>query len=244
VTRTNVYVDAGGPPEIDRIVPSGDPAAPITPNVALTIIGSGFGTKASDVQVLIDGKEIPTTSVTQTQIDLALPALSAGTHGLQVARPRFMGTPATRHQGLLSNLVPLVLRPVIDTSPGNEPRVFFVFTSPADPNDDPPPDPITGEVSGHLQVTVNPAVTNGQNVLLYLNERQTVPGPTARAYTVPVETSSITTPANTVVARFRRVVAGTYLIRIQVDGATSALSVNPDPNDPRFNGPLLEVTTP
>lgn len=158
VTSANVYVDAGAPPEIDSLVPAGDLTAPITPNGALSILGSGFGTAASPVQVLIDGAPVATTNVTPTQIDLTLPDLTAGTHGLQLARPRLMGTPPAPHQGVLSNLVPLVVQPVIDLSPGNAPTVFFVFTSPADPDDDPPPEVIDGVtvVSGHLQVTVNP----------------------------------------------------------------------------------------
>jgi hypothetical protein len=244
VTTTNVYVDAGGPPEIDRVIPAGDPAAPITPHLALSIVGSGFGSAATDVQVLIDGSEVATTDVSPTAIDLTLPDLPAGTHGLQIARPRFMGTPPTRHQGLLSNLVPLVLRPVIDTSPGNAPTVFFVLTSPSDPDDDPPPEVVDSVtvVSGHLRLTVNPSVNPGQTVVIYLNERQLVSGTSARAYTVPVDLDPGAGSTTVVVARFRRVVPATYMIRIQVDGATSALTI--DPTSGMFGGPLVEVPTP
>jgi uncharacterized protein YfaS (alpha-2-macroglobulin family) len=36
--------------------------------------------------------------------------------------------------------------------------------------------------------------------------------------------------------------AGTYLIRLRVDGAESALQVDPDPQNLAYIGPLLEVT--
>ena len=244
VTSTNVYVDAGAPPSIDSLVPAGDLSAPIVPNAAVSIIGSGFGTSASNIQVLIDGRPAATTNVTPTEIDLTLPDLSAGTHGLQVARPRLMGTPPTPHQGLLSNLVALMIQPVIDLSPGNAPTVFFVSTSPSDPNDDPPPEVIDGVtvVSGHLQLTVNPPVNQGQTVVITLNSLPSDSPPSSLSYTLSVDTSPFASPAATLVTRFQRVVPGTYLIRIQVDGASSALTV--DSGTGFFSGPTVEVTTP
>ena len=244
VTSTNVYVDAGAPPTIDSLDPAGDLSEPVLPNAAISILGSGFGTSASNIQVLIDGSAAATTNVTPTQIDLTLPDLAAGTHGLQVARPRQMGTPPTPHQGLLSNLVPLVIQPVIDLSPGSAPTVFFVFTSPSDPDDDPPPETIDGVdvVSGHLQVTVNPPVNQGQTVVITLNSLPSDSPPSPLSYTLSVDTSAFATPEATLVARFKRVVPGTYLIRLQVDGSSSALTV--ESGTGLFSGPTVEVTTP
>src|SRR4029453_7741166 len=37
VKITNVYVDAGGPPQIDRVFPQGDPTGPIIPNATLLV---------------------------------------------------------------------------------------------------------------------------------------------------------------------------------------------------------------
>ncbi|HLK88348.1 MAG TPA: DUF4255 domain-containing protein [Polyangia bacterium] len=242
VTTTNVYVDAGVPPTIDSLDPAGDLSAPILPNAAISILGSGFGTSASNIQVLIDGVAAATTNVTPTEIDLTLPDLAAGVHGLTVARPRQMGTPPTPHQGLLSNLVPLVIQPVIDLS--TPPEVTFVFTSPADPDDDPPPETIDGVfvVSGHLHLTVNPPVNQGQTVVITLNSVASASPPSPLSYTLSVDTSGFTSPQTALVARFKRVVPGTYLIRIQVDGSSSALTV--DPGTGLFDGPTVEVTTP
>lgn len=78
-------------------------------------------------------------------------------------------------------------------------------------------------------------------MVITLNALPSIPGPPL-SYTVPVDTSSIVTSSPTVVTRFRRVVPGTYLIRIQVDGASSALTV--DSSTGLFDGPTVEVTSP
>jgi hypothetical protein len=241
VKIANVYVDAGGPPVIDSVFPTLDVTGPVKPGAALSIAGRGFGTTPSDVQVVLDGNEIPTTSVTPTLITLALPAaLPAGTHRLQVARPRLMGSPPEPHQGLLSNSAAIVLQPAVASS-----SVFFVFGDPSDPTDDLPPEIIDGVtvVSGHIQVTVTPPVEARQQVAILLNELQVTAGPTARAYTVPVAArDEASPPSTTVTAQFRRVVPGTYLVRVQVDGATSALDA--DPATGRFATPFVPVPLP
>jgi hypothetical protein len=244
VKTTNVYVDAGGPPEIDSVVPQLDPNAPITPEAALFINGHGFG--SGDVHVVVDGVEVTTPlDVTPTRIGFTLPPLHAGTHGVQVARPRLMGSPPTPHQGLLSNLVAFVLAPQFVST---DVSVQFVFTSPADPDDDPPPEVVGPDtlVSGHLVITnLNPLVGQRQAVVVFLNE---LPAPgsagTARAYTLPVDAPPSSAPAesNTVSVKFKHVVAGVYLVRLQVDGATSALVS--ESGTGRFIAPSVDIEAP
>jgi hypothetical protein len=241
VKTTNVYVDAGGPPQIDRVFPQADPTGPIVPGATLLVVGRGFGNSVTDIEVVLDGDHIAPLTVSPTQLTFALPAsLEAGTHSLQVARFRLMGSPPTPHQGLLSNRLPLVLLPAVVSS-----QVTFVFGSPSDPDDDPPPEVIDGVtfVSGTLTVFVTPDVGRRQTVVVFLNELPgSVSPPSGRAYTLPVEARKETDPTDRVAVRFRQVAAGDYLVRVQVDGATSALAA--DPTTGLFISPFVTVPIP
>jgi hypothetical protein len=242
VKTTNVYVDAGGPPQIDRVIPEADPTGPIVPGATLLVIGRGFGNSLTDVEVVLDGDRIAPTAVTPTQIAFTLPAdLPAGTHSLQVARSRMMGSPPTPHQGLLSNRLAVVVLPNVVSA-----SVFYTFGSPGDPTDDPPPDEVDGDtlVSGTLTVGVSPLVGPRQTVVVFLNELPgSVSPPTGRAYTLPVEgRPPESAPAASITVRFRRVVAADYLVRVQVDGATSSLET--DPVTGEFSGPTVTVFIP
>ena len=98
-------------------------------------------------------------------------------------------------------------------------------------------------VSGHLTIAnVNPRVGRRQNVVVYLNELQAPNATvTGHAYTLPVPGRPSTAPddSDTVVVQFRSVVAATYLVRMQVDGATSALI--PATADGQFTSPTVVV---
>jgi hypothetical protein len=153
-----------------------------------------------------------------------------------------MGTPPTPHQGLRSNLVPFILAPQFTSA---DVSISFVAGSPTDPNTDPPPVVVGADtlVSGHLTIAnINPRVGQRQNVVVYLNELQ-APGATVtgHAYTLPVGGRPTTAPpdSDTVVVQFRSVVAATYLVRLQVDGATSALV--PATAGGQFSAPTVVV---
>ena len=231
VTSTNVYVDAGAPPSIDSLVPAGDSERAHRPERR----GVHHRQRLRDERVQHPGadrrqRRSATTNVTPTEIDLTLPDLSAGTHGLQVARPRLMGTPPTPHQGLLSNLVPLVVQPVIDLSAGNAPQVFFVSTSPVRSGRR---SPAGDHRRGHGRVWPPPA--DGEPRRSIRGRPWSSPSTPCRRIRprrrCPTRSRSIRArsrrPEATLVARFKRVVPGTYLIRIQVDGSSSALTVDP-----------------
>ena len=74
--------------------------------------------------------------------------------------------------------------------------------------------------SADVTVDLRPDVGVDQRVLLLLNE-QTATDPDA--YTFPA--TPLTADSGTVVFPVRRVRAGTYLVRVQVDGAESRLDV-------------------
>ncbi|MGB5712370.1 MAG: hypothetical protein WBM44_15840, partial [Waterburya sp.] len=93
-------------------------------------------------------------------------------------------------------------------------------------------DPNNGNV---LTVPVSPIVGSNQRVILLLNQLPTGDSADAnlRAYTFvapsrDADTSAIAIPVF-------NVQAGEYLIRLQVDGAESLLTVDSDPDSPTFN---------
>jgi hypothetical protein len=81
--------------------------------------------------------------------------------------------------------------------------------------------------AGSLRIAFDPRVGRDQRVTLVLNEINMAPGAVTHAYTFNapasnglaagvVDTAAIEIP-------FSRVVAGTYVVRVQVDGAESIL---------------------
>jgi len=78
-------------------------------------------------------------------------------------------------------------------------------------------------------------------VVAFLNELQLVSGTTARAYTLPLDKRRDTDAPNQVTIKFKRVIAGTYLVRIQVDGAASSLVSDASG---RFVSPTVVVPIP
>jgi len=241
VKITNVYVDAGGPPVVTEVGPQADLTAPIAVGIPLVINGRGFGSDVDDVRVVLDGLEIAPLSVLPNQLVFTLPTdTAAGTHSLQVARRRLMGSPPVPHQGLLSNRLALVLAPTL-----SNPQVSFVFGSPADLTDDPPPETVGPDtfVSGRLTIDVSPAIGQRQVVVIFLNELQTGSDPPpARAYTIPADGRTDPTPLTSITVKFRRVLAAVHLIRVQVDGVTSALVS--DPTTGKFIAPTVEIPIP
>jgi hypothetical protein len=93
-------------------------------------------------------------------------------------------------------------------------------------------------------VAVAPNVGPRQTVVIFLNELPgSVSPPTDRAYTLPVPgRKESDPPAPSVSVRFRNIAIGFYLLRVQVDGATSALVS--DPTTGLFIDPVVEVHLP
>jgi len=225
----NVYIETLGPPVVEEVVSAGDPDAPLVTGSTVQVLGSGLAADGS--LVFIDGEELaaPLTEVTPTRISFVAPtSLGAGTHGLQVVRVRNMGTPPAPHIGSSSNLAPFVLHPTVTGLATQNIQTSVV-------------NGVT-MVSGTIVVTVQPNVGRRQRVVLTLNERQTTPQPTARSYAITVASRPDTDPdtSPTINVPFQGVVAGAYLVRIQVDGAASPLGL--DAQGQFFDSP--QVTLP
>ncbi len=148
--------------------------------------------------------------------------------GLQVIHRLQMGVdqandPLNWHRGVESNVAAFVLRPVISNPTVN---------------------------AGALAVTLEPVVNRIQRVVLLLNEFSAAarqPGaPAARTYSIVAKTADqtwknaagqvVTDPTkaadtdstDTITFALTGVAAGTYLLRVQVDGAESELQLGPD----------------
>ena len=212
-------------PVVTRVVADADPTGPILPGTVLRIEGrqlrgtSGTRLRIDDVDV-----PVPDEALTGTRITVALPAgTRAGVRSLQVVHPRLIGTPPVERSGAESEAAPVVVRPV----------VAGVVDAVRD-----------GEVPV-LTVPVAPAVGRTQRVLLSLNEHHPPADRAARAYTFvaaplapPAPGQPVPESATSVTIRAPGVLAGTYLVRLQVDGAQSVLAVG---EDGRFDSPRVAV---
>jgi hypothetical protein len=92
-----------------------------------------------------------------------------------------------------------------------------------------------------LTVPVTPPVVAGQRVGVLLNQTGTPAGQTPRSYAFAAY-GAVTGPEVTISAP--GVEAGTYLLRVQVDGIASALAADLDPRSPAFDqytGPKVVI---
>jgi hypothetical protein len=198
VIAPNLYVVPFRSPYISRVV-SAD-GKPVTS--ASTILIQGTHLMSPNTFVFIEGQEFTPTAITDTQLTLPIPAgLHAGVKGLQVLQKLDMGTPAVTHRGFESNVAPFVLCPTVSSA-----------TALSAPN---PP--------GGTNVTVKlvPNIGVGQRAVLLLNQ---VSGATPAAFSSPATVAAA--DSNQVVLNIDNVSTGSYLVRIQIDGAESLLTVN------------------
>lgn len=189
----------------------------VTTGSQLTLKGQNL--KADLVSVDFETVTASPDSITDSQILVTVPTgLLAGINRVQVIHPLDFGTPLEPHQGFESNVMPFVLRPHII----------------------PPVTAGSGASAGtvEVRVQVNPVIGKSQWVVMRLNE-QTSNTPAA-AYTAISERRDQDSSA--IALTFSSVKAGTYLVRLQVDGAESLLDV--DSNDRYTGTPNVTITCP
>ena len=189
--------------------------------------GSGVTT------VLFGSIEATPTSITGSQITVPLPAgVQAGAQSVQVVQSLLLGGPPVPHNSVESDPVGFLLQPRILDSSG-----LNLQGTGSDPR------------SGELQIDLDIAVGASQTVLLMLN--QLVPAasppqaPAAYSFPVPPRISlksppSVSpAPTTQLTVPFSGVVAGTYLIRVQVDAAQSPLT---QASGGGFDGPQVTIS--
>jgi hypothetical protein len=211
VRLRNLYIETFREPVVEEVVAAAGDEEPILAQTSIRVRGEQL--RGDTTALIVGGQEVVPTSVTDTEILATLPAgLRAGPQGLQVVHRRLMGTPDQPHRGVESNVVPFVLVPEITKTGGN----YNVSVGPVTT------ETINGQTvhSADVTVKVKPQVGKEQRVLVLLNEL-TATDPDA--YSFPV--TPLTADTATLVFPVRRARPGTYLVRVQIDGAESRLEL-------------------
>ncbi len=166
---------------------------------ASTLLVQGTHLRSANTLLLIEDQQFTPASISDTQLSLPIPGtIHAGVKGVQVLQPMDMGTPATAHRGFESNIAPFVLCPTVSAA-----------TAAA---------AATGtDVTVHL----TPNIGVGQRAVLLLDNVSVTP---RQSYASPAVVSSV--DADSIVINITNVPTGTYLVRVQVDGAESLLTLN------------------
>jgi hypothetical protein len=200
-------------------IPTIDRIEPPIAAQSSTITVHGSGLAGPGTKVRIAGTLIPPSpnDLNDDVIRVALPAaVRAGVNLVQVVHEVALGDP-----------------PVIHPGAGAESNVAALVVTPQITT----ATPVTVPRGAPLTLGVAPAVGVDQRVAVLIGEqRLEVQLPTAGG---PPTTQTITVAVPAAVA------TGTYLLRVDVDGAVSPLVVDADPGHPTFQqfiGPLVEVT--
>jgi len=201
VEARNLYVLPSGQPLIDRVVvqtAAGEPLDAIEPSVTLLIQGTRLRGDVTRVRI---GSTVITPLVADTgntqikvNLDPLLPAdLRAGVQPLQIIHELMLGTPAVAHTGTESNVIPLVIHPLI---------IAVSSTT------------VVGPRVVTVTVTTDPVVGKDQRAVLMLNV-ETDPASSTFVSTRRVADTDI---LDFDVGDFP---AGTYEVHLQIDGAMS-----------------------
>ena len=215
-------------PIIQTINSRATPADPIVSGqpilAGFQLVLEGFDLRGEETQVLVGGILVPSneTIVNDSQIIATIPASTpAGVTGVQVVHKTLLGSPPVPHRGVESNVAAFVLQPRIET----------IGTSNLQSS---------GNLrSANINLTVKPAIGDTQRVVLLLNEFLPILSPPPDVDVVPEAYSFVAPtrrplspptsppgPSENITIPIKGVKAGSYLMRIQVDGAESPLQTN------------------
>ncbi len=205
---------------VESILNYADVTAPIVSDDTILIKGSAF--PGENVKVRIGNSLVTPTILTDRELTLDLAdvptdSLRPGVQGLQVIKQLPMGIAQTTggsplaHTALESNVAAFVLRPTIVGDP----------------------DVDTTDGATTFTVTVSPTVGASQRAVLYLNQTS---APGTAAYTLTATPRS--EDGTTLEFVMNDLDLGTYLIRVQIDGAESLLTLD---SDGKYDGPTVEI---
>ena len=233
VRERKIYAVPFRRPTIERVMSQAGGGAPASDQPILAgqnLVLVGHGLRGDDTLVQIGGLEVfpADDRVEDARITFPLPAgLRAGVQGVQVVQRTLMGSPPVPHAGASSNLAAFVLRPRITAAVADIEDTVGQFNW------------------GTAEVSVEPAVGAEQRVALLLNELNPPAGRAPRAYNIAApfgyDLSPPTTPpdeTNDLSIPLEGVATGTYLARVQVDGAESPLEADASGS---FSAPTLTI---
>ena len=230
VRARNLYVVPFKQPVVEQVRSQTAPGDPVLEQPILAghlLVVRGQNLRGEETLLKVSGVEVTPApeDISDTQVVAPIPAgLPAGVQGVQVVHRLLMGSPPVPHRGVESNVAPFVLRPrlVAPVAVANVQGAGSELRA------------------ADLTVVVEPEVGATQRVVLLLNEFQTPaspPGavaPPAHSYSIAAPTrlnlqSPPTSPpaaASSITVPVSGVRAGSYLVRIQVDGAESPLGAD------------------
>jgi hypothetical protein len=228
VRERRLLVETLRQPVITTVTAAGGPGEPIVLGTTVRLVGQRL--QGALTRVRLAGQEVTPEMVSDTEIQFPLSApavdtstLFAGVTGVQVLHPFLVGAPPVPRAGVESNVAPLVLRP----------RLFGVDAGLVEVKG--------GLASATLTLSVGPLLGAKQRAFLLLNP---LPGSTtATAYNFLVPT--LTDDTDTVDVPVSGVEPGVYLVRLQVDGAESPLTIDTAPASPTFGqytGPTADLS--
>lgn len=214
VLRRGIFSGLADPPKLASIAPLITPRTVQGARARLTLTGAQLSGQVTRARIDTD-EPVPVVSATNGEVVVAVPdALRAGIHAIRVlVAHTFQSGDTTRRFELESNALPFVLEPFITTA-----------------------SPIAAAVGGAIEIAVEPALAPRQQVRAIVGNvsiRWTTPLPGPG---VPAEHASfeVTLPPE--------VEAGTWPLRVEVDGATSSLVDPPEGAPPdAVPSPSVEV---
>ncbi len=214
-----LYVRPFAEPLVEKVYSLLGEGMPLVAGAELVIEGQNL--RGEVTRIVMGGLEAspPSGQVTPTRIQAALPAgLKAGLNGLQVVHKLLMGSPPAEHRGFESNVVGVVLQPVI----GGIVKSGVAASG--------------GLFSFTLTITAQPQLREGQRVALLLNRTA---GAGEFAFSIP----PLAADSPSAAIKAEKVPAGEYYVRLQVDGAESPLiDLNPvSPTFGQMTGPKVVI---
>lgn len=213
-------------PVVERVQAEAGVRAPILANSKILIQGQqlkgSWKTQVRLGKTVVNAREVSDRQIMVDLSDVPAAQLRAGSQTLQVLHPSFGLLGGHRHRPTVaSNGFPIILRP----------SILELSVSPLD-------DPGEG-LSGQVNVQVDLSIVPGQTVVLALNQ-WSIDSPKAYLFAAaPLEQLS-----QRVSFPIWKVHPGSYLVRLQVDGAESLLEVDRDTSSKTFNWfdrPRIEI---
>ena len=212
VQARNIYAVPFRGMSVTRVISQAGADQPIVAGSTLLIEGQQL--RGDLTIVLLENKDLSPATVSDSQVTLPLPAdVNAGLRGLQIVHRMLLGTPPALHRGFESNVAAFVLHPTITlatSSPAADPPGSFDVT-----------------------LTLDPHIGAGQRAMLVLNS---LPGVPVAAYTSLPVIAAAAGPQVTI--NIAGAPSGSYLVRVQIDGAESLLTMGANG---MFNGPVVNL---
>jgi hypothetical protein len=214
VQKRQLFVVPFREPRIEQVQSADGPDEPILATSDLVVLGHRLTHDRMEVRVHLGLATI--VEATDERLRITLPAgLQAGVRSVQVEHLYDFGTPMEPHRGVESNVAAFVLQPEFGG--------LALAPAPAGP----------GPYSGEATLTITPAVGRDQRVVLLLNGTSPA-NPVAHSFRAESRASA----ADPIVVPLTDVERGDYFVRVQVDGASSPLDL--DPASPDF-GPEVTI---